>query len=100
MGEVFRDFPQAIENTLKIGERCHLDLEFGRSKYPEYPVPAGKTREGYLCELCYQCLRERYGERATTDSDLLKPADYDLGVLEHSGSVTYLLIVPEFTHFA
>jgi len=45
MREVFRDFPQAIQNTLEIGERCHLDLEFGRSKYPEYPVPAGKTRE-------------------------------------------------------
>ncbi len=40
MREVFRDFPEAITNTLKIGERCHLDLEFGRSKYPEYPVPA------------------------------------------------------------
>src|SRR5438445_1747952 len=41
MREVFRDFPQAIENTLEIGERCRVDLEFGRSKYTEYPVPAG-----------------------------------------------------------
>src|SRR6266704_99527 len=62
MREVFRDFPQAITNTLEIGERCRVDLEFGRSKYPEYPVPAGKTREGYLRELCYQGLRERRGE--------------------------------------
>src|SRR5437667_9999471 len=45
MREVFRDFPEAITNTLEIGERCHVNLEFGRSKYPEYPVPAGKTRE-------------------------------------------------------
>ena len=48
MREVFRDFPEAITNTLEIGERCHVDLEFGRSKYPEYPAPAGKTRESYL----------------------------------------------------
>src|SRR6201982_2168530 len=60
MREVFRDFPQAIENTLKIGERCQLDLEFGRSKYPEYPVPIGKTREGYLRKLCYDGLGTRY----------------------------------------
>src|SRR5213082_1395527 len=63
MREVFRDFPQAIENTLKIGERCNLDLEFGHSKYPEYPVPPGKTRQGYLRELCYSGLQQRYGER-------------------------------------
>src|SRR5215470_8847717 len=41
MRQVFRDFPEAITNTLRIGERCHLDLEFGHSKYPEYPVAAG-----------------------------------------------------------
>src|SRR5947207_1483294 len=100
MREVFRDFPQAIENTLKIGERCHLDLEFGRSKYPEYPVPAGKTREGYLRELCYQGLRARYGERAMSDSELTRRLEYELGVLEKTGFVSYLLIVWDFIHFA
>jgi DNA polymerase III subunit alpha len=100
MREVFRDFPQAIENTLKIGERCHLDLEFGRSKYPEYPVPAGKTREGYLRELCYSGLRQRYSERAANDTELIRRLDYELGVLEKTGFVSYLLIVWDFIHFA
>src|SRR5438874_4618949 len=100
MREVFRDFPEAISNTLEIGERCHVDLEFGRSKYPEYPAPAGKTRESYLRELCYQGLRERYGERAATDSDFVKRLDYELGVLEKTGFVSYLLIVWDFIHFA
>src|SRR6184192_2324463 len=100
MRQVFRDFPEAIANTLHVGERCHLDLEFGRSKYPEYPVPAGKTRQGYLRELCYEGLRERYGARATTDSELLKRLDYELGVLEKTGFVSYLLIVWDFIHFA
>src|SRR5438093_1588627 len=100
MREVFRDFPQAIENTLKIGERCHLDLEFGRSKYPEYPVPAGKTREGYLRELCYSGLRQRYGERPASDPELIRRLDYELGVLEKTGFVSYLLIVWDFIHFA
>ncbi|PYL50425.1 MAG: DNA polymerase III subunit alpha, partial [Verrucomicrobia bacterium] len=100
MHEIFRDFPEAISNTLEIGERCRFDLEFGHSKYPEYPVPAGKTREGYLRELCYQGLCERYGERATTDAELLKRLDYELGVLEKTGFVSYLLIVWDFIHFA
>jgi DNA polymerase III subunit alpha len=100
MREVFRDFPQAIENTLKIGERCHLDLEFGRSKYPEYPAPAGKTREGYLRELCHSGLRQRYGERAASDAELIRRLDYELGVLEKTGFVSYLLIVWDFIHFA
>ncbi len=100
MREIFREFPEAITNTLEIGERCRVDLEFGRSKYPEYPVPAGKTREDYLRELCYQGLRERYGERATTDAELLKRLDYELGVLEKTGFVSYLLIVWDFIHFA
>src|SRR5213595_2590218 len=100
MREVFRDFPEAITNTLEIGERCHVDLEFGRSKYPEYPAPAGKTRESYLRELCYEGLRERYGERAASDAELIKRLDYELGVLERTGFVSYLLIVWDFIHFA
>ena len=100
MRQVFRDFPEAITNTLEIGERCHVDLEFGRSKYPEYPVPAGKIREGYLRELCYQGLQGRYGERATSDAELIKRLDYELGVLERTGFVSYLLIVWDFIRFA
>jgi DNA polymerase III subunit alpha len=100
MREVFRDFPQAIENTLEIGGRCHLDLEFGGSKYPEYPVPESKTREGYLRELCYAGLRQRYGERAASDSELIPRLDYELSVFEKTGFVSYLLIVWDFIHFA
>jgi DNA polymerase III subunit alpha len=100
MREVFRDFPQAIQNTLEIGERCHLDLEFGRSKYPEYPVPVGKTRQGLLRELCYDGLRQRYGERAASDAELIRQLDYELGVLEKTEFVSYLLIVWDFIHFA
>jgi DNA polymerase-3 subunit alpha len=100
MRQVFCDVPEAIANTLHVGERCHLDLEFGRSKYPEYPVPPEKTREGYLRELCYEGLRARYGERATADPELTRRLKYELGVLEKTGFVSYLLIVWDFIHFA
>jgi DNA polymerase-3 subunit alpha len=100
MRELFRDFPEAIANTLEIGERCHLDLEFGCSKYPEYPAPPGKTREEYLRELCYDGLRQRYGKRAASDPELIRRLDYELGVFEKTGFVSYLLIVWDFIHFA
>src|SRR5216684_6374026 len=52
MREVFKDFPEAIVNTLDIAERCNLEIELGESKYPEYSVPNGVSREAYLRDLC------------------------------------------------
>ena len=100
MSELFRDFPEAVANTLEIAERCTLNLEFGKSKYPEYPIPNGKTREVYLRERCEQGLAERYGERAESDRELRRRLDYELGVLEKAGFVSYILIVWDFIHFA
>ena len=100
MRELFRDFPEAISNTLAIAERCNLEIELGKSKYPEYPVPNGTTRESYLRDLCTKGLVERYGERATADAQLQQRLDYELGVLEKTGFVSYILIVWDFIHFA
>ncbi|MCA1657950.1 MAG: DNA polymerase III subunit alpha, partial [Verrucomicrobiaceae bacterium] len=100
MRTLFPDHPSAISNTLEIAARCNLKLEFGVSKYPEYPVAEGKTREAYLRELCYQGLHERFGERAGTDTELIKRLDYEVDVLEKAGFVSYFLIVWDFIHFA
>jgi DNA polymerase III subunit alpha len=100
MRALFPDFPEAISNTLAIAERCNLELEFGRAKYPEYPPPEGKTRDAYLRELCYRGLHERYGDRAGADSELIKRLDYEVDILERTGFVSYILIVWDFIHFA
>ncbi len=100
MRDLFKDHPDSISNTLAIGERCDLTIEFGRSKYPEYPVPTGQNREEYLRELCDKGLEERYGERAKTDPQLRERLSYELGVLERTGFVSYILIVWDFIHFA
>ncbi|HET9418054.1 MAG TPA: PHP domain-containing protein, partial [Chthoniobacterales bacterium] len=52
MSALFKDFPEAITNALEIAERCNLEIELGKSKYPEYPLPEGVMREQYLRELC------------------------------------------------
>src|SRR5437899_115532 len=59
-----------------------------------------QTREGYLRELCYKGLEERYGERAKIDNQLRERLAYELGVLEKTGFVSYILIVWDFIHFA
>jgi DNA polymerase-3 subunit alpha len=100
MAALFADCPDAISNTVKIAERCNLTIEFNHSKYPDYPPPLGKTREGYLRELCEEGLQERFGERATTDQELRDRLDYELSVLEKTGFVSYFLIVWDFIHYA
>jgi DNA polymerase-3 subunit alpha len=100
MRALFPDHLEAISNTLEIADRIDLALEFGVSKYPEYPMPEGKTRETYLRELCYKGLHDRYGARAGTDTELVKRLDYEVGVLEKAGFVSYFLIVWDFIHFA
>src|SRR5205823_12944969 len=86
--------------THAIGERWNEAIEFGKSKYPEHPVPEGQTREGYVRELCYKGLEERYGDRATIDNQLRERLAYELGVLEKTGFVSDILIVWDFIHFA
>ena len=98
MRALFPDHPSAITNTLEIAERCNLTLDFTKTNYPEYPAPEGKSREAYLRELCYKGLHERYGDRV--DSKLIDRLDYELGVLEKTGFVSYFLIVWDFIHFA
>jgi DNA polymerase III subunit alpha len=100
MAALFADHPEAISNTLAIAERCYAKLEFGKSKYPDYTPPQGKTREGYLQELCEEGLRKRFGERAGTDPELRQRLDFELSVLLKTGFTSYFLIVWDFINYA
>jgi DNA polymerase-3 subunit alpha len=104
MAELFKDTPEALTNTAVIADACQLELEFGVNKYPSYPLDegegAGKSREAYLEELCHQGLRKRYGERVDSDPELQERLDYELGIIEKMGFVSYFLIVWDFIHYA
>jgi len=100
MAALFADRPDAISNTLAIAERCNAKLEFGQSKYPDYLPPEGKTREGYLRELCEEGVRSRYGERALTDPEISTRFEYELSVLYKTGFTSYFLIVWDFINYA
>lgn len=100
MAQIFGELPEALSNTVRIAERVSMKMDFGKSKYPAYDPPEGKTREQYLRGLCFEGLRERYGERAETDRELVARLEYELGVIEKTGFVSYFLIVWDFIHYA
>ena len=84
---------EALENTHKIAERCHVEIEFGKYKLPHFDVPEGYTSESYLRELCEKGLVERYGDRAAELEDRLQ---YELNTISSMGFVDYFLIVWAF----
>jgi len=100
MAALFGDLPEALSNSVAIAERCDLTLEFGQPKYPAFEPPAGLTREAYLRKLCHDGLRARFGDRAESDPELTRRLEYELGVLEKTGFVSYFLIVWDFIHHA
>jgi DNA polymerase-3 subunit alpha len=99
MAALFKDVPDALTTTLEIAEKCDLKIELGKSKFPEYTVAEGKTREGYLEELCYEGLERRFGERAK-EPELRQRLDFELNVLKKTGFTSYFLIVWDFIHYA
>ncbi len=101
MRALFRDYPGACDNTLRIAERCSLEIEFGKPKYPAFDPPAGRTREEHLRDLCWEGLRHRFGaQRADTDAELRKRLEYELSVLEKCGFASYFLITWDFIRHA
>jgi DNA polymerase-3 subunit alpha len=99
MAALFKDVPEALATTLEIAEKCDLKIELGKSKFPEYTVPEGESREKYLERLCYEGLEKRFGERAK-EPELRARLDFELSVLNKTGFTSYFLIVWDFIHYA
>jgi len=106
MAALFRHVPEAIENTVRIAERCELELDFGRHVLPQFrPLPEGISAGEYLARLCREGLRERYGATAEwADESFRRAAEervrYELGVIGRMGFDDYFLIVWDFIRFA
>ncbi|MCI9153484.1 DNA polymerase III subunit alpha [Lachnospiraceae bacterium] len=97
MAALFPYARQAVENTQKIADRCHVEIEFGVTKLPRYDVPDGMTSWEYLNKLCWEGLEQRYGEGADENRERLK---YELDTIRNMGYVDYFLIVWDFIKYA
>ena len=92
---------EAVENTQRIADRCHVEIEFGVTKLPHFEVPEGYDSWTYLNKLCYDGLYERYGVREdvktadrageepgrTAEADSLEPGRPEAGNRPVSGGI-------------
>lgn len=97
MKALFPYAQEALENTSKIAERCHVEIEFGKYKLPKYDVPEGFTADSYLQKLCQDGMKKRYEEITT---QLQERLDYELDTIRTMGFVDYFLIVWDFIRYA
>ena len=97
MASLFPYALQALENTQKIADRCHVEIEFGVTKLPKFDVPEGYTSWEYLNKLCFDGLNRRYGDPS---EELKERLTYELTTIKNMGYVDYFLIVSDFIQYA
>ncbi len=87
---------EAVENTQRIADRCHVEIEFGHYKVPHYDAPEGYDSWSYLNKLCQDGMKERYPE---DDGTLQERLHYELDTIKNMGFVDYFLIVWDYINF-
>ena len=104
MRQLFKEVPVACDNTLEIAEKIDFKMELDSTsseRYPEYEIKTEGSRESYFRDLCEEGLVDRYGkERAETDKELQQRLDYEIGIMERMGFVSYFLITWDFIKWA
>ena len=99
MADYFSEFPDAIENTVKIAEKCNYNFEFGVTKLPNYDVPEEyATHLDYFKDLCYKGIKNRYGEKPA--EEVMSRLEYEISVIDKMGYVDYFLIVWDYINYA
>jgi DNA polymerase-3 subunit alpha len=127
MAAIFADYPGAIENTVKIAEKCNVVLPEGDNMVNHYPVfrlpdetddPDNRNcpiRRAYLRNICVDGLAQRYnlleadnpdyqpgeGEPTVEErKEILDRMDFELEIIDRMGYVSYFLVVWDFIHWA
>lgn len=96
MEALFSHVPEALENTQKIAERCHVELDFETQHLPQFPLPEGETNVGLLRRQAEEGFARRYGE----NPEIKKQLQFELNVIEQMGYVDYFLVVWDYIRFA
>jgi DNA polymerase III subunit alpha len=97
MIDAFRDYPEAIANTVKIADECDLTIPTGKLIFPTFPIPEGQTEAEFLEELTLKGLSERFEEITPEMEQRIK---YELDVINQKGYGTYFLITQDMVNWA
>lgn len=93
----FSDHPEVLENTIEVAKKCNIEIELGKFKFPEFPLPEGETYETYLRKLIDERLPQVV---AKISAEIKERIDYEFKVIKDKGYLGYILIVQDFFHFA
>lgn len=97
MRGLFLDYPEAIENTLKIAEQCNVEIPHGKMIFPKYQIPEGMTAADYFRKLVY----DRADRTKTFPPEVVKTRlEYELSVIIQKGYENYFLFVQDFVNWA
>jgi DNA polymerase III subunit alpha len=98
MRQLFRDHPQACDNTLLIAERCNVQFDTAANYMPRFPVPEGETEQSWFVKEVEAGLKERYPGGV---SDAVRArADYEIGIVSQMGFPGYFLVVADFINWS
>ncbi|MGI6269495.1 MAG: DNA polymerase III subunit alpha [Candidatus Howiella sp.] len=97
MSALFSAYPEALRNTARIAERCHVTLEFGKIKLPYFDI-GDQDHLTYFKKLCYEGLHRIYGENPAPG--LTDRLEYELSVIDKMGYTDYYLIVGDYVNYA
>lgn len=101
LAKVFKDVPEALENTYKIAQSCELEIPFEENLLPTFKIEGGKKPDEYLKELCLKGLDDRYPKADKKErAQLLERLDYELSVICKMGFASYFLIVSDYVKWS
>lgn len=98
MAALFPDVPEAVTNTNKIAERCHVEFTFGNTKLPFFEVPNNQDHFEFFRNMCYDGMIKRYGK--DYPQEYMDRLNYELGIIHQMGFIDYFLIVWDYINYA
>ncbi|MCI0155856.1 DNA polymerase III subunit alpha [Leifsonia shinshuensis] len=98
MRQLFRDHPDACDNTLAIAERVDVRFDTAANYMPRFPVPEGENEQSWFVKEVEKGLEQRYPNGITPE--VRKQADYEIGVISQMGFPGYFLVVADFINWS
>ncbi len=98
MRQLFRDFPEACDNTLLIAERCNVEFNTSANYMPRFPVPEGEDEQSWFVKEVEKGLHYRFPQGIP--DEVRKQAEFEVGVIVQMGFPGYFLVVADFINWA
>ncbi|WP_110589329.1 DNA polymerase III subunit alpha [Microbacterium suaedae] len=98
MRQLFRDLPDACDNTLLIAERCEIEFDTDANYMPRFPVPEGETEESWFVKEVEKGLHYRYPNGIP--DDVRRRAEYEIGIITQMKFPGYFLVVADFINWS